>query len=748
MIQTQNKIMALVNAGQFQDARHECQLACDNNPQNAQLWFMLSAICGQMKDFPAAEQSCRKSLELNGASPQLLYNLAVAQRGQGHTDDAYRSLQEAVQLQSNFTAAFYEMGNICLEKENYAGAIDFYQKVIKDAPEAFQAHAGLAIAQQKSGDDKAAISASLESLRINPVQQDVSLRLATLYDALGKAEDAIQYYNRSIELGYAQADVYINIGRMFAVQGQQNEADNAYQRALKIDPDSVEALSNLAVLHDEMRDTENALKYIKKAYQLAPLDERVGFNYAKVLASSCQYDKAETQYEKLLDKNPDFIDAAVNLGNLYLLSGRAYKAQETYSHACHLKPVNHEAGSNMLMSLNYTSQHSDIDIFERHTLWAKQIEEGVQRLSSTDTKNTKTILKIGYVSPDFKDHSVAYFIEGILRHSDKEVIENYCYSDVINKDLVTKRIKAFSDHWRDVSRLDDSALAELIQQDEIDILVDLCGHMSGNRMPMFALKPASVQITYLGYPNTTGLSAMDYRIVDNTTDPEGSERLMSEAPLRIEPCFLSYTPLENSPDVAELPALKNRCVTFGSFNNLAKMSDEVFDTWSKILLRVPGSRLCVKARQFSDTALKDQIIKKFTAAGIDETRLELLSYSTSTTEHLQMYSRIDIALDTFPYNGTTTTFEALWMGLPVVCLNGSRHASRVGTSILQTLGYEELLAENTLEYIDVAANLAADINRLQGYREQLRSQMQNSSLLDVQAFTEKFESILTGIHSK
>jgi len=749
MVEVQNKIMALVNSGQLQSARQECLNACNKSPDNAQLWFMLSAICGQTQDFPAAEQYCRKALEITDSVPSIYYNLAVAQRGQGKTNDAVFSLEKAVQLQANFTAALYELGNICLEQKNYANAIDYYQKVINGAPDTFQAYTGMAIAQERQGEPGSAKSAYLESLRINPVQQDVVLRLASLCDTQENVDDAIQYYKRAIEFGYNKADVYVNLGRMYVLHNNQSEAENNYKKALSTDPDAVEALTNLALLYEEMQNTGSALENIKKAYQLKPEDEKVIYNYAKILTSRREYSEAETFYRKVLDINPGFSEAGVNLGNLYLLSGKVNDAQGIYEYTCNNKPDYHIATSNYLVSLNYSSNHSDIEIRDIHIERGKQIEKDIKQLEiKQSTNHEATPLKVGYVSPDFRNHSVAYFLEGILKHSNKNNVTNFCYSDVINKDDVTKRFEELSDYWRDVSMFDDKALAELVQQDDIDILIDLCGHISGNRLPMFALKPAAIQITYLGYPNTTGLSTMDYRIIDQNTDPEGSEEMMTESPLYIEPCFISYSPYENSPDVSRLPALKNGYVTFGSFNNLAKMSDEVIDVWSKILIKTPDSKLCIKARQYADTIIKSEHIKRFKKAGIDESRLQFLTYSNTTTEHLQMYNSIDIALDTFPYNGTTTTFEAMWMGVPVVCFTGTRHASRVGMTILKNLDTDELLADNQQQYIDIACNLAADIEKLQEIREQLRPQMLGSPLLDIEDFSKKFESALIGIKSK
>jgi predicted O-linked N-acetylglucosamine transferase (SPINDLY family) len=265
-------------------------------------------------------------------------------------------------------------------------------------------------------------------------------------------------------------------------------------------------------------------------------------------------------------------------------------------------------------------------------------------------------------------------------------------------------------------------------------------------LAVFALKPAPRQITYLGYPNTTGLKAMDYRIVDKNTDPDGSDTMISESPLYIEPCFLSYTPpFKDKPELAKLPVLDNGYITFGSFNNLAKISGEVIDVWANILLATPHSKLCLKAKPFADSNIKSKYFKLFQEAGVDSERLILLGSTKTTYEHLQLYNSIDIALDTFPYNGTTTTFEALWMGVPVVCIKGERHASRVSFSVIKTLGFNELVAADKQEYVNIACDFASNIEGLLILRNELRPRMSQSPLLDGREFTRKFESALLGV---
>ena len=683
MSDVKNRIASLLNAGMMDVARQECLSACEQSPQDAELWFLLSAICGQVKDFPAAEQYCQKAISINSTVPSAYYNLAVAQRAQGKTDQALATLQHAMQLQENFVAAIFEVGNIFLEKGDVQQAIEYYNKTLGLAPNIYQAYTGLAYAYDALGQTEAAIEACQKSLSFEAGQADVTFRLALLYDKQGNLSHAKQLYQKARELGYAEAELYVNLGSILEREHQADQAEANYRQALNLAPDSVEALSNLALLLLNQKIHDQALELIEKASAIRPEDNQLMYNRAKIHAAAGHYSEAEALYQQLLAKQPDFAEAAVNLGNLYLLKGEPELALESYSQACDQDPDYQEACSNRLMSMNYIAGMSAPAVFDQHIQWANRLEGKTQRRTlatdagmNTPEKGGK-VPRVAYLSPDFRHHSVAYFLEGILKYSDTSKVQTYCYADVARPDEVTARLQSCVENWCDVSGMDDEALATRIQADKIDILIELCGHVSGGRMKVMAMKPAALQISYLGYPHTTGLSSIDYRIVDSVTDPVEHHGLLREKALTLKPCFLSYTPYANSPEVKALPAAENTYITFGSFNNLAKVTPEVIKIWSQLLKRVNNARLCLKARQFSDEQIRQDWENRFAEQGIGAERLLLLGHAASTESHLDSYNQIDIALDTFPYNGTTTTFEALWMGVPVVCLKGDRHASRV-----------------------------------------------------------------------
>lgn len=362
------------------------------------------------------------------------------------------------------------------------------------------------------------------------------------------------------------------------------------------------------------------------------------------------------------------------------------------------------------------------------------------RRHESDFTHTRR-LRVGYVSPDFRQHSVAYFIEPVIAEHDRQRFEVYCYSDVARPDPVTERFKALADHWHDVSADSDETLARRIRGDGIDLLVDLDGHAAGNRLPVFAQKPAPVQMTYLGYPATTGLPEMDYRITDGVADPlESVDSASSEIRVRLPNGFLCYRPSDAAPPVAAANK-DGGTITFGSFNELPKVSPEVVRSWSRILEQLPGSTLLLKAAALGDPATRTRVKRRFEAAGVSSGRIELLGRTATLEEHLALYARVDVALDTFPYNGTTTTCEALYMGVPVVTLEGAAHAGRVGASLLSVLQLTELVAASEDDYVDTAVALATDAERRVTFHATLRDRLRSSALCDSRSFVPSLEAI-------
>lgn len=523
----------------------------------------------------------------------------------------------------------------------------------------------------------------------------------------GQVSEAIGHMERAHRHSQRDAGICFSLGALYAEMGNSGKAIECFGESLRLQPNNDEAWSNLGVVHYELLNYGASIECLTKAMALNTRNE----------------------------------GALFNLGLTLTASGSAIEANRMFQAACDLAPANNAMQSCRLFNLHNAATLAPDEMFNEHRHWAARFDAPTEnRAAKIVLKRDRTRIRVGYISPDFKRHSVFYFIHPILKAHDRSAIECYCYSDVLRPDDATQQLVSAADHWRDISRLNDEQVFRQIRDDEIDILVDLAGHTDRNRLPLFATRPAPVQVSWIGYPDTTGLCAMDYRFTDSRADPEGaSDVLHTETLVRLESGFLCYEPPASSPDPAHLPARRNGYITFGSFNNLSKVSAEIIQTWSEILRRVPGSKLVLKAHGLGDASVCAMIHARFRSHGIDTSRVECLGHIAEMSRHLAAYHRIDIALDTYPYHGTTTTCEALWMGVPVVTWAGDRHVSRVGKSLLTAVGLASCVADDQLAYIDLAVILANDPGKLEALRDGLRERMRNSPLMDAAGFTQVLE---------
>jgi len=392
---------------------------------------------------------------------------------------------------------------------------------------------------------------------------------------------------------------------------------------------------------------------------------------------------------------------------------------------------------------NYLERTTQRSNYQLSQLWAKNAFPNNQAGSNTwRTADPDKTLKVAFVSSDFCAHAVSFFIKPLLNGLRKEkTITVTAYSNTKTPDKITAEIEKLCDVWRDSSKLTDKELAAQISADQIDILIDLNGHTSGNRLAIFSKHIAPIQMNWLGYPSTTGLKSIAYRITDDIVDPEGShEKFYSESLVRLPNSFLCYEPYENSPEVS--PSDNKGVIRFGSFNNLAKISSQTFDLWAQALIAVPNSTLYLKRQQLIHKNARNNVINEFRKRGISEERLILKTSKATIEQHLNEYNNIDIALDTSPYNGTTTTLESLWMGVPVITLGGETHVSRVSASILHRLELTNLVCRNGQEFAKKAKELSENHKALSELRKNLRLKMQNSSLMNKNLFTQEFSTML------
>ena len=498
----------------------------------------------------------------------------------------------------------------------------------------------------------------------------------------------------------------------------------------------------LAMANLQQGRSAEACSLLHKTAVLLPRDADVHNTLSALLQKQGRLSEAEASSRRALEIRPDFAEAHYNLGVTLQEQGRLSEAEASFRQTVSIMPDVAVAHSNLLMTMHYAEGYTPAELFAEHQAYAQRFEAPLKAnwLPHPNARDSGKRLKIGYVSPDFRNHAVAFFIEPVLAKHNREQFETFCYYNHAVSDEVTQRLKLLADHWRDLHVLSDDAVAELIRADGIDILVDLAGHTAGGRMLTFARKPAPVQVAWLGYLSSTGLTAIDCRITDAHADPSGmSERYYSETLYRLPDTFVCYQPPKDTPQVGALPAIAQGGITFGSFNNLTKLTSGVLKLWARVLLAVPGSRLLLKTVALADAATRQQLITDIAAYGVGEERLVLVPSDATHFEHLNRYNQVDIGLDPFPCNGGTTSFDAMWMGVPVITLAGDRFISRMGVSMLTSLGLTELIAETPEEYVAIAARLAGDPVRLAALRAGLRERMANSPLTDAKRFTLNLE---------
>jgi predicted O-linked N-acetylglucosamine transferase (SPINDLY family) len=525
--------------------------------------------------------------------------------------------------------------------------------------------------------------------------------------------------------------------------GMLDKAEKLCRKILLKKPKHAQTLHLLGLLAHQQNDPAAAAVWHGKAVAAKPDFAQAHNSQAAAFFACKRFDEAVASFRRAVAVKPDYAKAHRNLGIILKDCGLVKESIDAQRRAFAAHPSWHEAQSGILLTCQCLEGHDPVALLGEHRNW-DSIHAGHLAGTIAPHTNSREVnrrWRVGLVSPDFKEHPVIRFLLPFFEHHDREQIELFAYAQVSEPDEWTERAREQVDHWRSLVNVPDAAAAELIRGDEIDILVDLAGHTNGNRLMVFAHKPAPVQVTYLGYPGTTGLSAMDYRITDALADPPGmTEAHHSEQLIRLPSCAWNYGP-DTEALPGQSPAARHGCVTFGSFNNLAKVNERMLAVWARILEAVPGSRLLLKSAGFLSMEARKRVRESLLSkAEISEERLDIRGPEDSHESHLALYREMDIALDTFPYHGTTTTCEALWMGVPVITLAGQTHVSRVGVSLLTNVGLPEMVAETEDEYVRIAVELAGNIERLTSYRANLRDRMRESRLLDAPSFAREMEA--------
>jgi predicted O-linked N-acetylglucosamine transferase (SPINDLY family) len=643
---------------------------------------------------------------------------------------AETACREVLKSQPDRSEALYLLGLLASQAGRYPAAIDLIGQAIRiNGTEAgYYNDLGLAYYAARRLDQ--AVASYQQALKLQPDFFIAHLNLGCAYVSQGRLDDAVACFHKTLALKPDSAVAHFNLGNACFTLGRFDDALASYQAALSLRPDYVEVYVNLANACIDQGMSALAEATCRKALTINPDVAMVHFNLGLACFNQGKLDEAVASYSRALALRPDYVSALVNLGLAYINLGRLDDALHCYQQALKFKPDSLLAHSTLLFTMLFQRKCSAADIYEESQRFARRCETPLKSSwrAHRNSREPERRLKVGYVSPDFRRHSVAHFIEPVLANHDKTRVEVHCYYNHTRYDDVTRRIAACADHWIPCKGLSDEQLAERVRADGIDILVDLAGHTIDNRLLAFARKPAPIQVTYLGYPATTGLAAIDYRLTTPEVDPAGQEAWHSEALYRLPRTLWCYRPPADRPDVmARATGPDSAAIIFGSLNAFAKISADTLDVWGDVLRAVPGARLIMTS--VPEGSMRLALRERFAARGVDPARL-ILHGRLPTEQYVEMLGQIDIALDPFPYNGTTTTCETLWMGVPVVTLIGESSVSRSGYALLKSVGLAELAAGDVTEYAAIAARLAGDTNCLAVLRADLRRRMMDSPLRD------------------
>lgn len=681
----------------------------------------------------------RAALNLKADFPETHFNLGLALNRLNRLDESVASYHDALACKPDYVEAHNNLGAVLYELGRLDEAAASYRHAIALRPEYAEAHNNLGSVLKEQGQAMEAIIHHRQALALAPDSADACNNLGAALKDIGRNDEAATWYRKALELHPAWPLVYNNLGAALTALGQFDGAEAAYRQALALQPDYADAYNNFGALLKELGRSNEAVANYRTALALRPEYVEAHNNLGVALMEQGDYDGAIACYHDALSLRPNFAQAHNNLAAILKDMGRLEEALAEYRAALALQPDSAQTYSNLLLTLQYGGA-SHTERFAEHRRYAERFETPLKSawLPHHNKRNPGKRLKIGYVSADFRKHSVANFIEPVLEHHDRRLVEVHCYSNNVQHDSYTARIAALSDRWTTCHSLSDDQLAKCIRADGIDILVDLSGHTSKNRLLTFARKPAPVQVSYLGYLDTTGLDGMDYRLTNSDADPPGSEVFYSENlyrfPSRLWWC---YRPESGLPAVHTLPAHKAGFVTFGSLNYPAKISIQTVTTWSALLHAVPESRLVMAGLPCGTP--QQTMLERFRAHGIAASRLTLHP-KLALRDYRTLNRVIDIALDPFPFNGGTTTCEALWLGLPVVALRGTDFVSRMGYALLKDIGLPELAATDMEAYVGVAARLASDLEDLARLRYGMRERLARSSLCDESGFTRALET--------
>jgi predicted O-linked N-acetylglucosamine transferase (SPINDLY family) len=724
----ESTLMALFSAGRYSEGEERARALTESFPRHGfgwKVWGSLLKAQGRDSDaLPVMRQAARllpRDAEVHNTLGLVFFDL-------NKLPESEACQRRALKLRPEFAEAHYNLANVRYAQGKFAEAAVGYQRALALKPDFSRAHCNLGNALAEQGEFPAADAAYQKALSLQPDFVEAHKGFGKSLKEQGRLDEALAHYRQALTLKPDDAQAHYYLGDALYAQGQLVEAEAAFRRALQDKPDFAEAHFHLSsTLNDQGRVSE-AEAALRCALQYRPNFEGAHYNLGNILRAQERLGEAEASYRQALVIKPDLAQALLNLGVTLTELGQYEEGEAACRQAIAIKADYALAHSNLLFCLTHNEKNDASALFAEHCRFGEQFETPLRAhwTAHGNRKDPERCLQVGFVSADFRNHAVTNFIEPVLAElKNHQTLSLHAYFSHAEEDHVTLRLRKHVRHWHPVAGLDDATLAEKIRADGIDILIDLSGHTAHHRLLAFARKPAPLQATWMGYPGTTGLQAIDYYLTDRFLLPCGEFDGQFTEKIVCLPASAAFQPFADAPPVAPLPALHQGHVTFGSFNRPTKISASVITLWSGLLAAVPGSRMVLGAMR-SDNR-ETRLIDEFARHGIGNERL-IFHPRSSMTDYLELHRLVDICLDTFPYTGGTTTLHALWMGVPTLTLAGATAPGRQGASILSNVGLDSFIAHNTTEFVAVGCAASADLGALAALRAGLRERLRRSTM--------------------
>jgi len=733
-----------------------------------------------------AEVIYRQILAVQPNHAEAHHLLGVIAHQAGRDEAAVELIGRAIQLGMETAAAHSNLGEAYRRLGRLDEAIAAYRRALEINPELAAVHFNLGSALTEKGEIDGAVAALRRALQLNPDHAEACSNLGACLAEQGQVVAAIAEYRRALSLKPDLPEANFNLGVALTRQGQVEEAIAAYRRATELRPEHAEAHQNLGAALCDQGQLEAAVAALSRALELRPGSAEAHYNLGNALREQGRPDEAAAAYRRAIELKPDYREPQNNLANTHKAQGRLEEAIAAFRCAAECSWADAAMQSNLILTLHFVPGLEARVIQEEQARWNRRFSDPVKPFlrPHVHDRDPERRLRIGYVSADLRDHTLGRNLMPLFRRHDHRRFEVIGYAGVAHPDHLTDQIRAHADQWRSTVGLPDETLAEMIRQDGVDILVDLSLHTARNRLPVFAREPAPVQVSFAGYPGSTGVDGIGYRISDKYLEADagieaGASEMgdgNAECGVRSAECeiptqrctagsasqigdsgpdiphsafqiphservflidsFWCYDPCGMEVAVNGLPAKAGGRITFGSLNNFTKINEPVLKLWSRLMKEAAGSRLLLLSPRGSH---RQRTLETLQREGVAEDRVEFIE-PRPRQEYLELYHQVDVMLDPFPYGGHTTSLDAMWMGVPVVSLAGAQIVSRAGLSQVSNLGLQELVAFSEDEYVRIALDLAGDLPRLAELRATLRSRMAASVLMDGERFARGIEN--------